>query len=723
MFGYNEISVDLLTSTPVFASLALLVSAALAVYLYLRTNPPLPRSQRVLLGAIRLVALVALFAALFQPVIRYHREFQRPQRVTVIRDHSGSMDRIESGMPRLNRMDSLLSSASFATLAKDVDITAHYFGGNLVADAAAVDRDQTALGNVLDQLRQTELERPSDYWILFSDGRWNSGREPASYAGTGGVPIIAVDMSAGNGNFDLALTEIDFNPVVFVGQKTEIITGLAWQGALGRQITVDLRDSTRVLAKDRLAVTQEIGRSKIKLEYIPTEPGQKILQVNVLPMPDEVTDDNNRRSIAVKVLKSRLSILLVSSHPDYEVGFLKRLLTQSGKYDVELKVTGSRSGNLGGKFPSRQAELNRYDLIILHDPDPAGLAAYQEIIRSYLAERGGALWVLMGEQFASQTPQPWFNDLLPFHPSRTVPLRQAQFHARPVEANLFHPSLRLAESQSAVREVWSQLPPFHSLVTCDVIGNDAVILAQAVLDGVPKVRWPVLGSRRLGPGKIFASAALPFWTWGFMNLGLGEQAGHYGTFLEGVTSWLTVRDDFDPIRIQPTRDVFARGETVTFEGSAFDLGFRPLPGVTGLVRLVSDDGSDTVETDLIGLGDGKYRARFFNLSPAKYHYTGTFEKDNRQLKESEGDILVEPFSLEEYDPSGDPATLTAVARLSGGDYFTYQQFDRALAAIDTRPVMANLSGEVTIFNKLWVLLVIIGALCVEWLLRKIWQLI
>lgn len=723
MFGLKDISIDFLTSTPVAVSLALLLLAALAVYLYFRTNPPLPRYLRIILGGIRLIALLALFAALFEPVVSFSREFQRPRKVALLLDHSSSMDKIELGRSRKARLDSLLSSHSFANLRSQVEVTPQYFGGNLAASQEKVDREKTALGEGIYQLEQQELAEPSDYWILFSDGRWNSGREPAAAVRGGQAPIITVDMATGAGNFDVALSEINFNPVVFVGQKTEIEVKLTWQDALNKKVKVQLRDSSRVLTDSRLTVTQEVGRGELKLEYLPTEPGQQIMEVYIPPIEGEETADNNRRSFAVKVLKSRLSVLLVTRRPDYEVGFLKRFLLQSGKYEVDLKVTGSKAGNLAGRFPTRQTELNRYDLVILHDPDPRRFEAQQDIIRSYLSDRGGAIWILMGSQFARREPVEWFNQLLPFYQSSSDRMQYTQFHAQPAEGNLFHPAVRLAESQSAIRETWSQLPPFQLLVRCDVVDREAKVLAFASARPGKGEKMPVLGYKRFGPGKLFASAALPFWTWGFVSLGFGEDDSYYGTFIEGVVSWLTVKDDFDPIRIVPEKKVFARGETVVFDGFAFDLGFRPIPGVTGAVRLEKASGPDTVETDLVGVGDGKYRAQFFNLTPGKYHYAAAFEKEGRLLKQAEGDLLIEAFSLEEFDQSGDPAVLTSVAKLSGGDYFTYEEFDRAVESIELAPVQVSHKGELVVFNKLWLLIVVIGALSVEWLLRKAFQLV
>ena len=721
MFGLKDISINFLTSSPAVVTLAMLILVALAFYMYFRTNPPLPAYLRIILWGIRFIALLALFAALFEPIVSFSREFQRPRKIALLLDHSCSMNKVELGKSRKIRLDSLLSSHSLAGLSSQVELTTYYFGGNLTDSRDKVNSEKTALGEAIYQLEQEEMADPSDYWILFSDGRWNSGREPIAAIRGGNTPLITIDMATTTGNFDIALSEINFNPVVFVGQKTEIEVKLAWQDALNKEIKVELRDSNRVLADTKLLVTQEVGLGQIKLEYLPTDPGQRILEVYVPPIEAEETVDNNRRSFAVKILKSRLSVLLVSAHPDYEVGFLKRFLLQSGKYDIDLIVTGPKAGNLTGKFPTRQTELNRYDLVILHDPNPRQFEAQQGIIRSYLNDKGGAIWVLMGKQYARSNPVEWFNQLLPFSQTSPGRLEYMQFHAQPSEGNLFHPAVRLAESQTAIRETWSQLPPFQSLVRCEVVNNNAIILAFVSTSGAKGKKLPVLGYQRFGPGKLFASAALPFWTWGFVSLGFGEDDSHYRSFVEGVISWLTTKDDFDPIRIAPVKEVFARGETVVFDGFAFDLGFRPIPGVTGIVRL--EKKGETIETDLVSVGSGAYKARFFNLAPGKYHYVATFEKEGRLLKQKEGDLLIEVFSLEEFDQRGDPAVLTALAKLSGGDYFTYKEFDQALESIDRSPVQVLQTGELVLWNKLWLLIVIIGALSIEWLLRKVFQLV
>ncbi|MBD3403508.1 hypothetical protein GF420_11475 [candidate division GN15 bacterium] len=718
MFSLTDIAVDFQTGTPVLAWLALIVLIALSIYLYRRTNPPLPVWLRLILGVLRAGAVIVLMALLLEPVISYSSEFERSRRVSILVDHSLSMDREEIGSTRAARVDSLLNTPDFRQLSDQLSVSRYHFGAELQASPNEVNRDKTAIGDALYELDQQEIAQPADYWLLLSDGRSNAGREPPTVVPGLTTPVVTVDMAIDVGNFDLRLADVSFNPVQFVGQQGEIDVRLNWHNAAGREALVELREGNRTLTQRRLSIEEEGGFGDLTLDYTPTDPGQKLLEVAIVPLEGEETTDNNARTISMKVLKSRLLVLLVSAEPDYEIGFLKRFLDNSDKYDVDLVVTAGSAGNLSGRIPDRQTELNRYDLIVLHDPDPLRLESRRPLLQSYLADKGGGLWVMMGERFAARGPVDWFNAWLPFYQSARRSIEYTEFQGEPVEGQLFHPAVRLADSRAAIRETWANLPPFAALVPADSADPNGVILAN-VASGNRWSRFPILGYKRIGPGKVIASAAGPFWRWSFVTRGLGEPSDNYDKFVEGVTSWLTITEDFDPVRIGPEKQVFTRGEPVRFDGFASDLGFRPIPGATGSVSLTGENETDQFEADLIELGDGRYRAEFTGVPPGTYQWEGRLEKDGRELKESEGVIQVESFSLEEFDQSGDPQTLRTIAQLSGGSYHTFREFDEALRTIETEQVVETVQGEFTLFNKMWLLLLFVGLLSVEWLLRKL----
>ena len=722
MFGYNDFSIDFLSGSQVLVGLALLVLAGFAIFTYYRTNPPLPKYLRIILGTLRIMAIASLFLALLEPVISFSRQYERARHISVLIDRSDSMEKVEKEKSRRSRVDSLMSSSTISNIDNQTELNTYQFAGVLKDDAENLETDKTAIGTALYEVEKLELAEPADYRILFSDGSSNYGRSPIEAADKSTAPIIAIDMAISTAEFDIAVTDIEFNPVVFAGQPTEIKVKLGWQGKPAKPIAIRLYDSSKVVTEEKFTATQESGLAEANLKFTPDRPGQKILRISVPAQEKETTDKNNSRSFALKILKSKMSVLLAAVNPDYEVGFLKRFYENSERYEVTFIATGLKSGNLNGTFPLKQTEINQYDMIILYDPDPSQLQPAAEIIKSYLFDRGGSIWVLMGEKTASRGPVKWFYDLLPFSQSANGAIEYRQFHAEPVEGNLLHPSNRIADDQQAIRAAWTELPPFESLVKCDIIAADAVALAETADPLQPDKRWPVTGFRRHGPGKIFATAALPFWSWKFVSSGFGGNDQLYTKFVEGTSSWLTVTEDIEPVRIRPVKQVFSRGEIVRFDGFAYDLGFRPIPGATGHVKLAATGSSGSVDEDLLPKSEGEYAAEFNNLPAGKYKWSGKFEKDGRTIKEDAGEILVETYTLEEFDQGGS-TVLAAIADRSGGKYFRFDQFEAAAAMIDTNPVLMSHSGEIVIWGKLWLLVLFLAALSVEWLLRKVFQLI
>jgi len=719
VFGLTDISIAFLTGSPIWVWAGLFGLLVMTWLLYRRTNPPLPVYLRIVLALVRVVAVLALIIALSEPVVSYSRQFERPRHLAVLMDRSISMEREEQGLSRHGRVDSIWSGNTASSLRANCDIETFYFGGVLDNDPAKILPSETALGNILNDLQRRQIERPYDAWLLFSDGRNNSGSDPLEVARSLNVPVTTVGIAAGGDEVDLALVDVDHNPVVFVGQPTETTVKISWTRAEGETVNVRLLDSTVLLAESQLAIDQESGFAEVTLNYIPARSGQRLLSFEISPLSEETETDNNRRTISVKAMRSRVAVLLVTGAPDYEVGFLHRFLQRSDRYEVEMIATGNRSGRLAGRIPSAQSELNRYDLIILHDPDPARLNSYRGQLRSYLADRGGAIWFLFGRQFASRATPDWLTELLPFYLPDPSPVAYGAFHGLPAESQLFHPVIRLADDRAEVREIWANLPPFKALVPCVPVERSGVILAFADTGSRFDVRPPVLGYRRVGPGKVLAQAALPLWTWGFETLTYNPDNDIYDRIVESSVNWLTVEDDFDPIRIIPVKEIFSRSESVRFDGFAFDQGFRPLPGVDGNVVVTNSDTGEKFEMDLLERGEGAFETEFSTLPPGEYTYRAQFSKGGQVLKTNEGRLLVESFSLEEYDQRGDPAMLMALARATGGRYVDFADFDAVLTSLDQTPVIEEIDREIKLFGKLWLLLLFVGALAVEWLLRKL----
>jgi hypothetical protein len=723
MLGITDISINLSTESKLLASFFFILLVLIAYYVYRSTNPPITKSVRIILTSLRIIAIIVLFLALFEPVISFKKENNRKPVLNILRDQSGSMDFVENGKSRRDRIDSLLESDKFKNFRRNFDIRQNSFAGGLASDGSPENLDQTALGNVIEELSRLEMGTPSDYWLLLSDGISNSGMAPLDAVAGIRTPIYSVGVGLDADERDVAITGSDCNDILFAGKPSELTAHLEWNGMNNDQVQISIRAEGQTLQSKTVSLPPGNLREDITLKFIPEKLGRQSMEISLSNMPNEVSAKNNSRLFSVLVMKSKMNVLLVSDKLDWEYSFLRRFLSQSESVELTPVVFKENGGYISGQFPSKQAELNRFDLIILYDLSENSLKSRVDLLSSYLTDNRGGLFVFLGENYLKADFPRAIDNFLPFMTtSNNARLIHFSYNGQPNENYLFHPAVRLADDRRGIRQAWSSLPHFESAVPLDSIPPSSEIFVSAGLsdDGG---ELPILGFRKFGSGKVMATSAAPYWHWAFFGYGFGEDASEYQMFHDGIINWLSLREDSDPIRIIPDKNIFSRGEKIGFTASVYDLGFRPIESASGEVTLTDRSTKDTTVMQFIETKDGRYRAEIDLLPPGIYDYSGVVNKDTRLLKESYGQIAVTAFSIEEIRRRPDFGMLAGLSQKTGGTFLTLDNIDSLYSSLRTGTVPESKKIEIVLWNKFWLLAVFILTLGTEWLLRKKYQLI
>jgi hypothetical protein len=79
---------------------------------------------------------------------------------------------------------------------------------------------------------------------------------------------------------------------------------------------------------------------------------------------------------------------------------------------------------------------------------------------------------------------------------------------------------------------------------------------------------------------------------------------------------------------------------------------------------------------------------------------------------------VEPFSLEFQSTRMEAANLQRMAAITGGQYFTINNYQRLPEHIDFPPKKVTIAREWELWNKLGLLVALIIFLATEWFVRK-----
>jgi len=389
-------------------------------------------------------------------------------------------------------------------------------------------------------------------------------------------------------------------------------------------------------------------------------------------------------------------------------------------------------------FPTRELfeeQLPSFDLIILQDFEylPYGIGDYLENIRSYV-EGGGGLAMLGGSQsFTSGgyygTPVAAALPVELYGPFDSGPiLDTGKFTPQLTEAGQMHPvtSLRYAADDNLA--AWKALPQLEGVNLVAGAKPDATVLAVhprlKTKTGKP---MPVIVAGEYGKGRSLAITTDTLWRWGFVAAAHpGDDGRQYTKFWESSMRWLIQDPDLRNLHVDSDAVEYTPGAPVRVTVRLLGRDYQPL--AKGQVSLVVKRGADPNKaekvqatklevgedgTQVVELGGGDGR-----LGPGVYRVEGHATIAGRQVDASDI-FLVRENGTELDRPVGDKSTLEAIAQATGGRALgAIDELPRGLAFDPPRIVRVDRRTDVELWSRPGLLILVVGLLGLEWLLRQ-----
>ena len=179
-------------------------------------------------------------------------------------------------------------------------------------------------------------------------------------------------------------------------------------------------------------------------------------------------------------------------------------------------------------------------------------------------------------------------------------------------------------------------------------------------------------------------------------------------------------------RLEALRTEYALDDRVTLEARVLDEDYRPAELPEQEVWIAADgDASTTQRLGAVPGRPGLFRGTFQAARPGRYR--AWIEVDGRRATTAEFAVVLP--SRETADPRPDPAALAALARLSGDASRPLHEVDGLLdpaagAFPGGEERREPLSSELEdAWDRVGTLLLALGVLSVEWILRKRYELV
>ncbi len=622
----------------------------------------------------------------------------------------------------------------------------------------------TGLGLALQQLIDEASGSPVSGIIVFTDGGQNAGIAPevaAELAKRAGLPIFPVGVGSDKLPANVRLSDLAAPTRAYPGDSYTVTGFIQAQELAGQVVEVQLlsRESTAGAASEpgtgqieqRRQVT--LGSDgevlPVKFELTPEKTGRRTLCFRVETPRLDRNPDDNFREVDVEVVDRKNRVLLLAGGPTREYRFLRTLLYRDRSTTVDVLLQAARPGisqeadNLLDDFPATREEMFEYDCLVAFDPDWQALSAAQvDLLETWVAEQGGGLILIAGPVLTGNTIGGWVEDpamagiraLYPveFHRRFSV-LEQGMYTAEepwPLEftrEGLEAEFLWLCDTAAASRQAWAGFEGVYS--HCPVRGPKpgATVLGRFSDPRTGGDEQPVFFAGQFyGSGRVFFIGSGEMWRLRKVDETYFEQ--FYTKLIRHVSQSRLLRGSSRGVLLVG-QDRYLLGGTVEIRAQLTNARLEPLGAPSVNLKVVLPDGTvQTVKLQPDPGREGTYCGRFPVLEEGSYRLELPVpESDNERLSRR---IQVKVPDLERENPRRNDALLSRIAKSTGGKY--YVGLEKVFDTSDEECIVKRFKDRTkTIIltaapNPLWeqtwlrwMMLILCGLLCFEWLIRRL----
>ena len=616
---------------------------------------------------------------------------------------------------------------------------------------------ETRLGEALHQMIGQVAGRTLSGIVVLTDGQSNAGLDIEAAilrAERSETKLISVGVGSDRPQVNLWLAGMQSPNDVHRGDPFDISVTVLGSGLEEQSGVIQLFQQTAGSdGNDRRKVDEQPFQfstaglpAEVRFQQQLSVPG-KYEYVAVAAMADgqlrELTDEDNQRRREVEVTDRKIKVLVISSGPMRDYQFVRNtLFRHSGiESDVWLQTVGE--DNLGfvsqeaekllTAFPKTEAELFEYDVIVAFDADWSLLAARQQtFLNRWVDEHSGGIIFVAGELFTPELARDAekYRDIAVLYP---VVLNRMLSELKVTQrADTPWPVLLTAEGRAseflkiadatgkADVDLWQKFKGIYRSYPVRSVRDGAVVLAQY---GNPRARTqdgqpPFLASQFYGKGRtMFVSSAETwrlraispeghqrFWTSMIREVGQGRRS-------RGRSRGLLLLD----------RTEVSPGQTVTVRAQLYDSRMQALQRESVPVSIVDADGRPVSVPDSLR-GDarrpGQFVATFRPSRQGQYRVTVPVPESSDILQ---ANIEVVLPNLESENPSQNVAMLTKLTADTGGVSVSLDELaSRLLELLPDRsePVIVDEQLR-TLWDRKWLMYLIVGLLALEWALRRV----
>jgi von Willebrand factor type A domain len=703
------------------------LSLAFFITLSLRNAVRLGLPKAILLTSLRTLGIALLLGLLLRPSWREELPEEKKDIVLLAGiDTSASMQQTDAkNAKRIDAATRLVSESGLddprlrlrlSTFDDEVRSTTLEKLTSLRAEGTDT-RIHQAVSTMLQSVRKDEN---ASAMLLITDGHdfeMTSAAKTALAARARGVAIYTVPLGAAGQVRDVSLRISNYQPFCYVKQKCRITALARFTGCENEYLTVQLLRDGKLVDSKELSTRQEAEQP---VEFIVSEAkaGQIEYEVRALPLYRETESSNNSAITYLNVLDDKLRVLLLEGEPNWDTTFLQRSLMRNDKIDLDaviqfapgkLRRIRKTAGQDDLKLPAAREEFEAYDLILLGAKMGDLLGKEQQAALVDAVRAGGGVVVCLRGQTGLDTtasailePAVW-EEVPPVSGDLQVQREGRSFAPFQLILN-FRTGMHVLPPLTSNLRIKERLPLAASLAVTRNFSE--------------QITSDVFIHRPVGRGQSLALGARDLWHWAFQSADAARDA-LFDRFWDQIIIWLLASSEHvsgAQHRLRTSTANLPLGQEIFLR---LQLKKDSQPATPPVIEISTQDDAPVPINMTATDNPLQFEARYVPPKTGRFRAQVTLPDASVQSAR----FMVFQENREATEVAADRTYLRKLAESSGG---------RMLEAAEVKTFISNLKdallpGEprfrlVSLWDREWVLYLILFLLALDWYLRRSWGL-
>lgn len=640
----------------------------------------------VLFYTLRTIAVSLIVFLLFSPLLKNKTyTFEKPS-VALYIDNSSSLT-----------TDSSITDIPWQwedfqqQLSEKYAIDTYRFGESVSKDSLRFEEAATNLSAVLRHVRDNHQNESNKAVVVAADGIYNKGMNPLYAKLDPTVRIITVGLGNPVKEKDIRIAKVRSNDIAFQGNAFPVAVDVKADLAMGETVVLKIVKNGETMVSENLKIDRE-DFIQTKDFYLEAE-GEGVQRYSVIISSNDRKPENNQYDFFIEVIDEQSKILILSHAPHPDVTALRAAIASKKQYHVTTQTISDFDGS-----------VMDYDLVILHQLPATNTKAMNHIITLYSNDIP-VLFVL-GEQ----------TDIKVFNGVKSG-LRIANANGSSNKSfGVMNESFALFTYPASLSDWLTTCPPLDSPFG-EYVQSPALNTMLFQQLGDYKTRIPLISLSGNFAHKSAIIAGTGLWKWRMQDFALHGHHRNFDALMVSIVKYLALKQDKDFFRVFAQKRYPANAE-VMVEAETYDAAYQMINDGDVKLELVSEKGEKF--DFLMDKVQGKYQLNLGYLESGKYFYQASVTLNKKELLKK-GSFMVIAHQLEKRNTTADFELLQKLADQHHGFFMPFDALDAVADSLLNENHVSIRYEETTyrsLLNNVWLLVLIIALLAIEWFLRK-----